>query len=168
MSTTLDNSEKDLLLPKHHVENYQAHSVNNSLEKNTSNKNTNGRKRKYRCDNFLPCDPRRWMHRYLMLAFMCFLSFGSYYCFDNPAALTRTIINVMKVDTTRYTLLYSLYSWPNVILSLIGGVLVDRVLGVRIGTVVFSLLITVGQVIFALGGIVDNFNLMLVGRFVFG
>jgi MFS family permease len=74
----------------------------------------------------------------------------------------------MKVDTTRYTLLYSLYSWPNVILSLIGGVLVDRVLGVRIGTVVFSLLITVGQVIFALGGIVDNFNLMLVGRFVFG
>lgn len=52
----------------------------------------------------------------------------------------------MHVDTTRYTLLYSLYSWPNVILSLIGGVLIDRVFGVRIGTVVFSALITMGQV----------------------
>ena len=52
----------------------------------------------------------------------------------------------MNVDTTQYTLLYSLYSWPNVILSLIGGVLIDRVLGVRIGTLVFSLLITLGQV----------------------
>lgn len=34
------------------------------------------RKKKYRVDNFLPCDPRRWMHRYLMLGLMCSLSFG--------------------------------------------------------------------------------------------
>ena len=33
-------------------------------------------KGKYRVDNFLPCDPRRWMHRYLMLCLMCSLSFG--------------------------------------------------------------------------------------------
>lgn len=52
----------------------------------------------------------------------------------------------MGVDNTQYNLLYSLYSWPNVILSLIGGVLIDRFIGVRIGTVVFSLLVTAGQV----------------------
>ncbi|XP_019850662.1 PREDICTED: major facilitator superfamily domain-containing protein 1-like [Amphimedon queenslandica] len=123
---------------------------------------------KYRIDNFLPCDPRRWMHRFLMLCLMCSLSFGSYYCYDNPAALTRTIIQVMRVDNTQYNLLYSLYSWPNVILSLIGGVLIDRWIGVRIGTVLFSVFVTVGQLIFALGGIFDKFWLMLVGRFVFG
>ena len=33
-------------------------------------------KSKYRIDNFLPCDPRRWMHRFLMLCLMCSLSFG--------------------------------------------------------------------------------------------
>ena len=33
-------------------------------------------KRRYRCNNFLPCDPRRYMHRFLMLILMCFLSFG--------------------------------------------------------------------------------------------
>ena len=52
----------------------------------------------------------------------------------------------MKIDNTRYNLLYSLYSWPNVILSLIGGVLLDRYLGVRFGTVVFSVFVTFGQV----------------------
>ena len=34
------------------------------------------KKKRYRVDNFLPCDPRRWMHRFLMLALMCMLSFG--------------------------------------------------------------------------------------------
>ena len=46
------------------------------------------------CDSFFPCDPRRWMHRYLMLGFMCMLSFGSYYVYDNPTALQSTIIKV--------------------------------------------------------------------------
>ena len=50
------------------------------------------------------------------------------------------------MDNTQYNLLYSLYSWPNVILSLIGGVLIDRWIGVRIGTVLFSVLVTLGQV----------------------
>ena len=97
---------------------------------------------------------------------------GSYYCYDNPAALTETFIRVshknfviilnkfftaqvMNVDFSRYNLMYSLYSWPNVILSLIGGVLIDRYLGVRIGTVVFSLFVTFGQVrIFAVYNII--------------
>lgn len=88
------------------------------------------------------------------------------------------------MDNTQYNLLYSLYSWPNVILSLIGGVLIDRWIGVRIGTVLFSVLVTLGQVyllhvcleifllffqlVFALGGIFDSFVVMLIGRFIFG
>lgn len=46
------------------------------------------------CNRFLPCDPRRWLHRYFMLFFMCMLSFGSYYVYDNPTALQRTIMKV--------------------------------------------------------------------------
>lgn len=37
-------------------------------------------RKRYRCDNFLPCDPRRWMHRFLVLILMCFLSFGEEVC----------------------------------------------------------------------------------------
>lgn len=48
----------------------------------------------YFLEYFLPCDPRRFMHRYFMLVLMCFLSFGSYYVYDNPTALQSTIIRV--------------------------------------------------------------------------
>jgi len=54
---------------------------------------------------------------------------------------------VMHVDTTHYQFLYSFYSWPNVVLSVFGGYLIDRVLGVRWGAILFSSLICLGQVI---------------------
>ena len=103
----------------------------------------------------------------------------------------------MGVSVTKYALLYSLYSWPNVILSVFGGYLLDRVFGVRLGTVIFSVFVCLGQVyymyqgwtkvhhspllplplslhplslqlIFSLGAFVDHYWLMLAGRFVFG
>ena len=33
------------------------------------------------------CNPLRRPHRFMVLFLICFLSFGSYYCYDNPAAL---------------------------------------------------------------------------------
>ena len=33
------------------------------------------------------CNPLRRPHRFVVLSLICFLSFGSYYCYDNPAAL---------------------------------------------------------------------------------
>jgi hypothetical protein len=32
-------------------------------------------------------DPRRFWFRWFVLVFICFINFGSYYCYDNPAAL---------------------------------------------------------------------------------
>lgn len=56
----------------------------------------------------------------------------------------------MNVNVFQYNLLYSLYSWPNVILSLIGGVLIDRWFGVRWGTIIFSAFVCLGQVLLIL------------------
>jgi hypothetical protein len=42
------------------------------------------------------------------------------------------------------------------------------VFGIRLGTIIFCVLLLIGQVIFALGGFLDKFWLMLVGRFIFG
>ncbi len=52
----------------------------------------------------------------------------------------------MHVDVTEYTLLYSLYAWPNVILAFFGGYLIDRLFGVRIGALIFLSLVCLGQV----------------------
>ena len=51
--------------------------------------------------------------------------------YDNPAALQRDMMNSFDVDYTTFMLQYSLYSWPNVVLSMLGGYLIDKVFGIR-------------------------------------
>ncbi|OXB70742.1 UNVERIFIED_CONTAM: hypothetical protein H355_005199 [Colinus virginianus] len=114
------------------------------------------------------CDPRRLPHRLLVLALMCFLGFGSCFCYDNPAALQTQVQADMKVNTAQFMALYAWYSWPNVVLCFFGGFLIDRVFGIRLGTVIFSIFVCVGQVVFALGALLNAFWLMEVGRFIFG
>ncbi|XP_060130424.1 major facilitator superfamily domain-containing protein 1 isoform X2 [Zootoca vivipara] len=114
------------------------------------------------------CDPQRVAHRMLVLSLMCFLGFGSYFCYDNPAALQTQVQKDMKVNTAEFMALYAWYSWPNVVLCFFGGFLIDRVFGIRWGTIIFSTFVCIGQVIFAVGAICNAFWLMEAGRFVFG
>ena len=51
---------------------------------------------------------------------------GSYFCYDTPGSLQNQIKDDMKVDTAQFASLYALYSWPNVVLSFVGGFLIDR------------------------------------------
>ncbi|XP_043467173.1 major facilitator superfamily domain-containing protein 1-like [Leptopilina heterotoma] len=114
------------------------------------------------------CSPKKLPFRLFGLILMCLLGFGSYFCYDNPAALQDYFIKDLDMTTTQFVLLYSIYSWPNVIFCFIGGFLLDRVFGIRLGTVIYMGLTMIGQFIFALGALVDAFWLMMVGRFVFG
>uniref|UniRef100_A0A9J8A310 Lysosomal dipeptide transporter MFSD1 n=1 Tax=Cyprinus carpio carpio TaxID=630221 RepID=A0A9J8A310_CYPCA len=102
------------------------------------------------------CDPTHLLHRILVLLFMCFLGFGSYFCYDNPAALQTQVIQDMSLNTASFMQLYSWYSWPNVFLCFLGGSLLDRVFGIRLGTIIFSLFVLVGQIIFAAGALADE------------
>ncbi|KAI0214202.1 Major facilitator superfamily domain-containing protein 1 [Lamellibrachia satsuma] len=120
------------------------------------------------CGATLACDPRRPLHKYLVLIIMCFLSFGSYFCYDNPAALATQMETDLGITTGSYMLLYAWYSWPNVVLCWFGGILIDRVLGLRLGAMVFAGFVTAGQVVFALGAYLNKFWLMELGRFIFG
>jgi len=108
------------------------------------------------------------MHRVFALALMCLLGFGSYFCFDNPGALQSELKESMNMTTAQFANLYSWYSWPNVVLPVVGGFLMDRVLGIRFGTMLFALIIVMGQGIFSLGGFLDRLWVMEIGRFVFG
>ncbi|KAG0437297.1 hypothetical protein HPB47_017503, partial [Ixodes persulcatus] len=114
------------------------------------------------------CDPSTRAHRLIVLVFLCFLAFGNYFCFDNPGALQTQIENTMVIKTSQFSSLYSWYSWPNTVLCFLGGFLTDRVFGIRMGAIIFSTIIIVGQVVFALGALVNRFWLMQFGRFIFG
>ncbi|XP_051966260.1 major facilitator superfamily domain-containing protein 1 isoform X2 [Xyrauchen texanus] len=114
------------------------------------------------------CDPNHLLHRIVVLIFMCFLGFGSYFCYDNPAALQTQVIQDMNLNTASFMQLYAWYSWPNVVLCFLGGFLLDRVFGIRLGTIIFALFVLLGQIIFAAGALANHFWLMEAGRFVFG
>ncbi|XP_050307536.1 major facilitator superfamily domain-containing protein 1-like [Anthonomus grandis grandis] len=122
------------------------------------------------CDKFyfLCCHPSGKAHRFIALVFMCFLGFGSYFCYDNPSALHNNYEKDLNLTETQFTALYSVYSWPNVIMCFIGGFLIDRVFGISLGTNIFMGLTFAGQLICAYSAYANLYWLMLIGRFVFG
>ena len=69
-----------------------------------------------------------WL-RWPILVLACLMLIGSYYCFDIPAAI-KTQIDDYFGDPgdyeTYFSLLYTLYAAPNVILPFFGGFFVDR------------------------------------------
>ncbi|KAG1715047.1 Major facilitator superfamily domain-containing protein 1 [Nymphon striatum] len=114
------------------------------------------------------CNPEKYGHRLIFLVFMSFLGFGNYFVYDNPAALEENFLTDMNLSVTKYSLLYAVYSYPNMILCFFGGFLIDRVFGLRWGAIIFSGFILVGQIVFATGAYYNIFWLALVGRFIFG
>jgi len=123
--------------------------------------------------------------RFLFLGLCCTILFGSYYCYDNPAPVEKKIKAPVKYRTDKgdetgmamsdvqYQLLYSLYSFPNIIIPLFGGYFIDR-LGKRKGIVIFASIVAVGQFFFAVSAHAVRSStgfgqfLALMGRFVFG
>ncbi|XP_063993855.1 major facilitator superfamily domain-containing protein 1-like [Diachasmimorpha longicaudata] len=114
------------------------------------------------------CHPKGLPWRFLGLGLMCLLGFGSYFCYDNPAALQDYFKNDLGMSTSQFVLLYSIYSWPNVVFCFIGGFLLDSVFGIRLGTIIYMGLALAGQLIFATGAIFNGFWTMMIGRLIFG
>eukprot|EP01013_Petalomonas_cantuscygni_P019478 TRINITY_DN3727_c0_g1_i1.p1 TRINITY_DN3727_c0_g1~~TRINITY_DN3727_c0_g1_i1.p1 ORF type:complete len:737 (-),score=172.51 TRINITY_DN3727_c0_g1_i1:251-2242(-) len=63
--------------------------------------------------------------------------------------------------------LYSAYSYPNTILCLFGGMLIDRI-GLRFAAILFSLFICSGQLLFVFGVRMHQWPVMMAGRVLFG
>ena len=121
---------------------------------------------------------RKTKWRWFALFLACFIVLGSYFCYDNPNALSKELKQKVTHDGSneiKYNQLYSIYSYPNMILPLFGGVLIDKI-GLNFATIFFSILLVIGQAVFAVSGYMgtedrnNNFPyiLALIGRFVFG
>merc|ERR1711935_50552 len=117
----------------------------------------------------------RSMLRWPVLCLCSFTMFCSYYCYDNPAALSDQFKDKANTDMsdTKFNTLYTAYSLPNMVLPFFGGYLVDRY-GVRRTLIAFAAFLVAGQAIFAFGSSMDSgrgngaFLVMVLGRAVYG
>lgn len=112
---------------------------------------------------------RRSKMRYLGLFFQCFILVGQKYCFDNPQALQSALTSpeFLGLSSAQYNLLYSSYSFPNMVVPFVGGLIIDK-LSIRVALFLFSTTVIVGQIVVLIGGSLMNFTCMIVGRFLFG
>lgn len=121
-----------------------------------------------RIENKLLLNPNKKFYRYFSLIFICLLTLGPEGCYVLPGGIEKEIERDLKISTTEFTLFTSLYSWPNVIICFLSGYLIDSILGVRLGAIIFLTLITFGMFTFALGAYLNRTIVMHLGRFIFG
>jgi MFS family permease len=108
--------------------------------------------------------------QWLLLVCICFLTFGSYWVYDEPGALEDQFKQWFGhgFDNSDNALFYSVYSYPNIILPFISGIIIDQVLGVRWSSLLFICCILVGDCLFALGINLKIYGLAVAGRAIFG
>ncbi|KAJ3037022.1 hypothetical protein HK097_003644 [Rhizophlyctis rosea] len=119
-----------------------------------------------------PPSPRAaWAFRSLVFVLCGFALFGISYSYNLPASINTPLHHHLGSTYEEYqwqiNLLYTVYSLPNFILPLLGGMLIDA-LGHRTMLVVFSFVIVAGQALFAVGTQIKNFDAMVVGRSILG
>jgi MFS family permease len=108
--------------------------------------------------------------RWVFLFFLCFLTFGSYWCYDIPSALENLLIPMLHITPSQFGLFYGVYNFMNIGIVLVGGLFIDRI-GLRVGAVLFCFFIALGQIIVSIGislpDVKTAYVVMLIGRIVF-
>jgi MFS family permease len=102
--------------------------------------------------------------RWAVLIAVSIAMFGNYYVYDSVAPVADLLQRQLGFTDTQIGTLNAIYSFPNIIMVLIGGVLVDR-FGTRLSTLAFSIVCAAGALLTALS---HSFPLMAAGRLLFG
>lgn len=111
--------------------------------------------------------PTKGPYRIVFLVFACLITFGSYFSYDCIAATSTYLQSDMGLSNLQIQAFYSIYSFPNTVLTLFGGLILDKYLGIKLGGIVMAGLIFVGQSVLALGASLRHYWLMMVGRAIF-
>jgi MFS family permease len=105
------------------------------------------------------------------------ITLGNYFLFDLPGAIgmgkghtwERQFHKAGETYTqTMNGLLYSVYSWPNLVLAMLGGIIVDDVLGIQRSAILFTVLVLAGAFVTYCGVHYVSFPLLIAGRVIFG
>lgn len=73
----------------------------------------------------------------------------------------------MGLTDQQIGMLFSVYNVPNTVMVFVGGMLVDK-LGLRKSIFMYSVLVSIGAIVFCIGPYFKNFWVLLAGRFIFG
>ncbi len=104
------------------------------------------------------------IYRWTILLFISLAMFGNYYIYDSISPLADLLVKQLNFSDADIGLLQGIYSFPNIIMVLIGGIIIDKI-GTRISVLIFTCLIMIGSIVTALTG---NLFLMATGRLIFG
>ena len=89
-------------------------------------------------------------HLQWILGLNLFVCFGMNYIFDFPQALEDPLIRGMNIDTFKISLLYSLYSLPNIILSPVVGLVISKI-GCHLSGIFYNSLVFIGSILVFVG-----------------
>lgn len=99
-----------------------------------------------------------------MLLALSVAMLGNYYAYDSIGPLADHLQRLLRYSDTQIGTLNAIYSLPNVVMVLVGGIIVDRI-GTRLSTLIFACICLVGAVVTALS---PAFPVMAAGRLLFG
>ena len=102
--------------------------------------------------------------RWLALILISLAMFGNYYIYDSISPLADLLKEQLGFSDSNIGLLNAIYSFPNIIMVLIGGVIIDKI-GTRKSVIIFTVLIMIGAVVTAING---SLVTMATGRLIFG
>lgn len=111
-------------------------------------------------DGPAPASAVRWS----VLVCLSVALFGNYYVYDAVAPLADMLRRELGFTSAQVGALNAIYSFPNIVMVLIGGVIVDRA-GIRVSTLAFAGICLAGAILTAVSG---SFATMALGRLVFG
>ena len=89
---------------------------------------------------------------------------GNYYVYDSIGPVAELLSRQLGYSDTQIGTLNAVYSLPNIVMVLIGGVLVDRY-SARVVTLATTMICFLGAVLTAFGA---DFPMMVAGRLLFG
>lgn len=102
--------------------------------------------------------------RWTVLVLVSLALFGNYYAYDAVGPLADSLQKLLGFTDTQIGTLNAIYSFPNIVMVLVGGVIVDR-LGTRLATVMFAAVCCIGAVVTAIS---PSFKVMATGRLLYG
>ncbi|KCV67742.1 hypothetical protein H696_05851 [Fonticula alba] len=106
-------------------------------------------------------------YRLLALVCSCLLSVGSHYASHMLSALKPTLKEELDITNAQFGLLQSAVSLVNTVIPLFGGIFID-LFGTTWGSLAASTLILVGEAIVALSTMAVSFEVMVIGRVIYG
>jgi MFS family permease len=115
--------------------------------------------------------------KWLILLFMCLCCSASNYIYDFPGVLgvgsSHSIQAVWIESGQNYTQsmnqgLYASYSIPNCVGSVLGGIIIDKFLMLRLSTVLFALVYLLGSSTFYVGLCWTSYAMLVAGRILLG